>query len=250
MAQEYYAIDLPGKILYKKEFNIEIRKITPIEQKFIISLTQKQQKTNKDYLNFIKKLIRFDNPQMKFEELFWFDVQYILYRIRFTTYEKYPIKLSFECDNYDEETNTTCNKEFEQELRMGDLEIITPDDLPNFSNIITLENLGDMPIRNKIINDDLIIEEFAKQKDININDVQMRLLLLDLCLISETKSLAELYALAENGDITAVDIMNIEEWFTKSVWGVKEEIKIKCPKCGKEASRGYILSLEDYFSAF
>lgn len=250
MAHEYYAIDLPGKILYKKEFNTEIRRITPIEQKFIISLSQKQQKTNKDYLNFIKKLIKFDNPEMTFEELFWFDVQYILYRIRFTTYEKYPIKLSFECDNYNEETNTTCGKEFEQELRMGDLEIVTPDDLPELSNIITLEKLGDMPIRNKIINDDLIIEDFAKKRNIDINDVQMRLLLLDLCLISDTKPLAALYDLAENGDITVNDIMAIEEWFTKNIWGVKEEIKIKCPKCGKEASRGYILSLEDYFSAF
>ena len=45
MAQEYYPIDLPGKMLYDKEFSVSIRKITPIEQKFIISLSQKYQYT-------------------------------------------------------------------------------------------------------------------------------------------------------------------------------------------------------------
>ena len=94
MAHEYYAVDLPGKMLYEKEFNISNRRITPIEQKYILSLSQKQQKSNKDYVDFIKKLIQFDNPEMTFEQLYWFDVQYLLYRIRFTTYEKYPIRPS------------------------------------------------------------------------------------------------------------------------------------------------------------
>ena len=93
MAFEYYAVDLPGKILYPKEFSAKIRRITPIEQKYILSLSQKQQKSNRDYIDFLKKLVAFDNPEMTFEELYWFDIQYILYKIRFTTYEKYPIKL-------------------------------------------------------------------------------------------------------------------------------------------------------------
>ena len=100
MPQEYYAIDLPGKILYDKEFSISVRRITPIEQKFILSLSQKEQKTNRDYINFVKKLISIDNPEVTFEDLYWFDIQYILYRIRFTTYEKYPIKLIFKCKGY------------------------------------------------------------------------------------------------------------------------------------------------------
>ena len=89
MAQEYYAVDLPGKILYDKDFSVEIRKITPIEQKYIISLGQKEQRTNQDYLEFIKKLIRFNKEDVVLEVLYWFDVQYLLYRIRFTTYAKY-----------------------------------------------------------------------------------------------------------------------------------------------------------------
>ena len=97
--RQYCAIDLPGKILYDKDFTVQIRKITPIEQKYILSLSQKEQRTNKDYIAFLKQLVTFDNPQMRFEDLYWYDVQYILYKIRFITYEKYPIKLSFKCRN-------------------------------------------------------------------------------------------------------------------------------------------------------
>lgn len=247
--QEYYAIDLPGKLVYTKEFNVSIRRITPIEQAYIISLGQKEQKSSKAYLDFIKKLIRFDNPEMTFEELYWFDVQYILYRIRFTTYAKYPIKLTFSCDNYDED-GEPCDTEIKQDLNMGDLHIATPDDLPNLSDRIILENLGEVYIRNKKMKDDLAIEDFAKRNKIDIESTQLRLLLLDLCLISEGTTLDDLYKKAEDGIITASDILTIEEWFANNIWGVKEEITIKCPKCGKESSRAYVLALEDFFSAF
>ena len=60
MPYETYAVDLPGKMLYDKDFIVSIRKITPIEQKFIISLGQKQQRSNKDYIDFIRKLIIFN----------------------------------------------------------------------------------------------------------------------------------------------------------------------------------------------
>ena len=36
MAVEYKATDLPGKSLYKKQFNVLLRPITPIEQKYIL----------------------------------------------------------------------------------------------------------------------------------------------------------------------------------------------------------------------
>ena len=98
--------------------------------------------------------------------------------------------------------------------------------------------------------DDITIDDFAKKNQIDITDPQMRLLLLDLCLISTDKSLTELYALANDGTITAEDIVAIEDWFSKSIWGVKEEVTVKCPKCGKEESRAYMLALEDFFSAF
>jgi len=244
MAHEYYAADLPGKVMYKKQFSVSIRRITPIEQKYILSLSQKQQRTNEDYINFLKKLVVFDNPEMTFEELFWFDVQYLLYRIRFTTWPKFPIKLTFNCDN-DE-----CGKEVTVPLEMGNLEISEASDIENLSSGIHLENLGDTYIRQKTIGDDIAIDKLLKAKNFDVDDPQMRLLALDLCLISNGKSLEEMWNLADDGTITAADITMVEEWFTKTVWGVKEEIVVKCPNCGKESSRGYMLALEDFFSAY
>lgn len=243
MAHEYYAIDLPGKILYSKQFNVSIRRLTPIEQRYILSLSQKEQKTNKDYLNLIKQWIIFDNPEMTFEELYWFDVQYILYRIRFVTYEKYPLTIKFIC----QEDN--CHGEITQKLNMGELVINTPDDLTEYSSTIELKNLGVTPIRQKTIQDDIEIDAFVQEKGLDANDLQTRLLLVDLCLVSNNRSLKEMYDLADTGVLTVEDIVMIEQWFMKNVWGVKEEVLVKCPKCGKETSRGYFLSLEDFFSS-
>jgi len=249
MAQETYAVDLPGKILYDKDFEVSIRKITPIEQKYIISLGQKQQRTNKDYIEFIRKLVVFNKEDVKLEDLYWFDIQYLLYRIRFTTYAKYPIKLSFKCTNVKED-GTKCNQDIEKVLDLGNLIINTPDDNPNRTDKITLTNFGETKIRNKILGDDLEIDRMCKKLNIKDDDAQMRLLLLDLCLISNGRSLDEMYDLAEKGMITAEDTLEIEKWFVDNVWGVKEEMTVTCPACGKEESREYTLLLEDFFSAF
>ena len=244
MAFEYYAVDLPGKILYPKEFNASVRRITPIEQKYILSLSQKQQRTNKDYIEFLKKLVTFDNPEMTFEELYWFDVQYLLYKIRFTTYAQHPIKLVFRCDE------ENCNEEIKMNLNIGDIVPSEASDIKGLTTGIHLDNLGDTHIRQKTMGDDLVIDEFLKNhKEIANDDLQMRLLLLDLCLISNGRSLDEMWSLAEDGTLTAEDMMKIEDWFGKTIWGVKEEVNVKCPKCGKESSRAYVLALEDFFSA-
>lgn len=235
---EYLATDLPGKSLYDQEFSVQIRRITPIEQKYILSLSQKEQKSTRDYMEFLKKLIMIDNPMVKFEDLYWYDVQYLLYRIRHLTYTKYPIKLGFRCPE--------CGATIRHDLEIGQLNINEPE---NIQRTITLDNLGEIAIRNKLVSDDLVIDEYAKKHNIDItNDVQMRLLLLDLCLISKDKSIEELYPLAESGELTANDIITIEQWFEDNTWGVDEEVTLTCPKCKKEVSRGYLLSIEDFFS--
>lgn len=234
---EYKATDLPGKNAYEKPFNVQIRCITPVEQKYILSLSQKEQRTSKEYMEFLKKLIKIDNPEVTFEDLYWFDVQYLLYKIRYLTYAKYPIKLVFRCPD--------CDKEIIKELDIGQLQI----DEPNLNNnILQFDNLGEIKIRNKIIKDDIDIENFMTKKHFDKDDIQTKLLLIDLCLIRGNKSLDEVYQLAESGDITASDIIGIEKWIENDVWGVKEELTIKCPACGKEVSRGYMLSIEDFFS--
>lgn len=234
---EYKATDLPGKIAYDKSFNVQIRCITPVEQKFILSLSQKEQKTSKEYINFLKKLVVIDNPEVKFEDLYWFDVQYLLYKIRYLTYAKYPIKLVFSCPD--------CGKEITKEVDIGNLQI----DEPNIENSkIILDNLGEIKIRNKIVQDDTDIETFMKKNKLDQDDFQTRMLLIDLCLIKGEKSLDDIYQMAEQGDITASDIIAVEKWIENNTWGVKEEMMIKCPDCGKEVSRGYMLSIEDFFS--
>jgi len=237
MAIEYKATDLPGKIAYEKQFNVSIRSITPIEQKYILSLSQKEQKTTKDYFDFLKKLVVIDNPEVTFEDLYWYDVQYLLYKIRYLTYAKYPIKLGFTCDD--------CGNEIKVDLDIGALKIDEPSK-PVYT--INLDVLGETRIRHKTVKDDLMIEAFMKRRKLDETDIQARLLLIDLCLISNGKSLEEMYALAEQGDITASDIAQIEEWISKEVWGIDENINIKCNHCGKEVSRGYMLSIEDFFS--
>jgi DNA-directed RNA polymerase subunit RPC12/RpoP len=234
---EYKATDLPGKVAYEKPFNVQIRCITPVEQKYILSLSQKEQKSSKEYTEFLKKLIQIDNPEVTFEDLYWFDVQYLLYKIRYLTYAKYPIKLVFKC--------MECGEEINKELEIGELQI----DEPNIeNNIIELDNLGKVKIRNKIVRDDIDIETFIKRNKIDPEDVQTRLLLIDLCLIKDNHSLEDVYRMAENGEITASDIIAIEKWIEDNIWGVKEELLVKCPACGKEVSRGYMLSIEDFFS--
>lgn len=238
MTMEYTATDLPGKSLYDQDFSVQIRKITPIEQKYILSLAQKDQKSTTDYLNFLKKLIIIDNPEVQFEDLYWYDIQYLLYRIRHITYSKYPIKLGFRCAD--------CGKNISYNLNIGDLIINEPE---NVQKTVMLDNLGEMPIRNKLVGDDIVVEEFAKRRNLDIKtDIQIRLLLLDLCLLSKTKSIDELYELAETGELTANDIITVEQWFEDSVWGVDENVMVTCPHCKKEASRGYLLSIEDFFS--
>ena len=239
MAIEYKATDFPGKILYDKEFNIQIRCITPLEQKYILSLGQKDQKSQKEYIDFLKKLIVIDNPEMQFEDLYWYDIKYLLYRIRYLTYTKYPIKLEFHCDE--------CGSSIVKDLDIGNLDISEPE---NLQRTIHLDNLGEVNIRNKTLRDDITIDEFAKAMNIAPDDMQMRLLLLDLCLISNStdRPLKYLYSLASTGEITANDIVEIEKWFDQSEWGIKEELNVVCPKCKKEASKRYLLSIEDFFS--
>ena len=137
-----------------------------------------------------------------------------------------------------------CGENFTQDIDIGSLQI----DEPSGTKTLLLENLGETPIRNKTVGDDLVIETFIKKNKLDVDDMQIRLLLVDLCLISNGRSLDEMYSLAEKGEITATDIIKIEQWIEKNVWGVNETIVTKCNHCKKEASRGYSLSIEDFFS--
>ena len=249
MYDQYMAVDLPGKMLYKKDFSVKIRKITPIEQKYIISLSTKEQRTSKDYLEFLKKIIVISDPEVQFEDLFYFDLRYILYRIHFVTYSAHPFKLEFTCGK-ELGNDKPCTQKIIKELKADELVINTPDDLPDLVDTIDLENFGALHIRNKILRDDITIENFIRMHNLDPDDLQINILLLDLCAISVDRDINELYEAACTGELTVEDIIKIENWINSAVWGVNETVNIKCPLCGMEESREYFLTLEDFFSAY
>ena len=123
----------------------------------------------------------------------------------------------FKCDAED------CDEEIKVNLNIGDIIPSEASDIEGLVTGIHLDNLGDTYIRQKTMGDDLAIDAFLKKHpEIANDDLQMRLLLLDLCLISNGRSLDEMWSLAEDGTLTAEDMMKIEEWFGNTVWGVKE----------------------------
>ena len=245
---EHYALDLPGKSLYKVPFNLKVRKITPIEVKYLESLFKKQQFSIGEYIDFVKKLIEIDNEEMKFEDLFWLDLQYILYQIRYRTFPNFPIRLYFVCTGVNED-GTYCKKEFSQPLDIGTLPILEPSDIEGFSTELVLDNLGKVHIHNKRVRDDIDMIEFAKQHEMDINDPETLLFLTELFSVDEY-GYEDMYKFAEDGTLTAEDMLKIEDKIMTNVWGIREQITIKCPVCGKEESRPYMLRLGDYFSVY
>lgn len=237
---EYYPIDLPGKNLYEVNFNIKIRKVTPLEIKYVSDLFSKQHFEVKEYVAFLRKLVEFDNPEMTFEKLYWYDLQYILYNIRFKTFSKFPMKIKQVCSD--------CGKEFTQQIDIGSLTINEPSDIEGFSRTLQLDNLGEVKVHNKLVGDDLKIENFLESHRMDKEDWNNITFIAVLCAIEGQYSLEELYKFAEDGTLTAEDMILIEDWIEKNIWGVKEEILVKCPKCGKEETKAYAVSLVDYFS--
>ena len=101
--------------------------------------------------------------------------QYILDRIRFTTYPKYPIKLVFRCANTPENQYMPCNEEIKAQLDMGKLDILTPDDIKDRTDTIELDNLGPTKIRNKILRDDITIDNMCKKLNMSLHTLNRRI---------------------------------------------------------------------------
>jgi hypothetical protein len=174
-------------------------------------------------------------------------LQYILYQIRYRTFPNFPIRIVATCTGTLKD-GERCEKEFSQPLDIGSLDIYEPKDIEGFTTEFTLENLGKVHLHNKRVGDDLMIAEFAKQHNLNVVDDPSTLIFLSELSAIDEYSLEDMYKYAEDGTLTAEDILRIEDWIAKNIWGVKEIITIKCPICGKEESRQYTLRLDDYFS--
>ena len=88
---------------------------------------------------------------------------------------------------------------------------------------------------------------FMKQRRLDEKDDNLKILVYDLLLLSNWKPLNELWALAENGDITVQDIALIEKFIDDNTWGVREEYTYVCRHCNKEVSNPFAVRLDDFF---
>ena len=205
---EYYNTRVPGEALYDLVEPIQIRKITPIEQKRFLSLLNNEA-TNEELIKLvtekankwlINQLIIGVDPT----KLYWPDYYYILYQLRLTSYKMIPLNMHFKCPE--------CGEHNKIEIDITKLKV---DDIPETytrDSKINLENFGEVPIRYKQVGDDIACDMFMKQRRLDEKDDNLKILVYDLLLLSNWKPLNELWALAENGDITVQDIALIEKF--------------------------------------
>lgn len=238
--EEYYKIELPGKVNYAEDVSVEVKKITPFEQKKFysqmvnVSTIEEQDKIVK---NFVKGLVKCEN--IRFEDLYYPDYIFLLYQIREVTYKLFPLKYYYDCPE--------CGQRQSFEIKIDQLDIESLDS--KLQGEIELENFGKVAIRFKRIKDDDLVSSFLKAIGEDPSDIFMRILATELSLLDEWKPLDEVWELAKTGEITSQDIANIEEFATNNNWGVKEEIHTRCNKCGKEVAEGYNIDPASFFSA-
>ena len=240
MNPETYSVELPGKILYPENAKFEIKKITPFDQKKFFSEmvnADKIEERNNVVINFVKKLITCENYSV--DQIYYYDYVFLLYQIRAVTYKLFPIKVYTTCEE--------CNHRYGVEIDVTKLAIETLEE-QNIFNKINLENFGEVEFRYKQLNDDLLVDNLLKKNNIDREDIFMRILALDAVLLSNWKSTDEVWNLILQGLITAEDLAQLENNFNKTIWGVKEELTCKCPKCGKEVVVPYTLDATDFFS--
>lgn len=244
MAQEFYNIEVPGQHLYDLKEPIQIRKITPIEQKQLVSLLAKisDDSNSTDDINnsklmiqYINKLITGIDPM----ELYWPDYYFLLYQMRLVTYKMFPLEGYFECPE--------CGNKQKVTIDISKLDILEVPEIYTKDKKVFLENFGEVPFRFKKVKDDLTANEFMKAKNLDLNDLNLKSLIYDLLFLSEWKSLDELWELTENNDITMQDIIVIEDLVSKCAWGVQEEFMFNCEKCHKSSKTPYTMQLDNFF---
>jgi hypothetical protein len=238
MNQEFYEVHVPGERLYPEGTTIKIKKVTPFEQKRFFSLmsTAEEHETSKVLINFLRGLVTCDG--ISFDDLYFFDLQYLLYQIRAVTYKLFPLKVYTNCDQCGEKLSIT--------IEPTELEIV---ELPEVvQKTVLLDNHGEIPIRPKKLKDDAVIDDFLKAQGFEVTDLAMRIMVMDLLTLSDWQPLPELWNMAQMGDITVEDTIRIEQYLSNTVWGVKEEVKQVCRHCGKEVVVSYQLDAADFFS--
>jgi DNA-directed RNA polymerase subunit RPC12/RpoP len=238
---ETYKVELPGKILYPDDAAFYVKKITPFEQKRFfsnMSTADTLLEKNQVVIDLLKRLVVCEN--YKFDDIYAFDYQFLLYQIRAVTYKLFPIKFYHECEE--------CSHKISQELDISQLKVETLES-DQIHKTIELDNFGHVPFRYRKVKDTQSIFNWLKKNNLNEDDWMMQFLTLDLLALDHWKSIEETWPLVINGDITVQDTIKIEQIISDFSWGVKEEITFKCPNCGKEVVVPYTLDATDFFSS-
>jgi len=237
--EEYYNVELPGKKNYDPNIKIEIKKITPFEQKKFYSqmvAAQNEEEQDKVVKNFIKSLVRCEG--IAFEDIFYPDYIFLLYQIREVTYKLFPLKYHYTCSE--------CGQKQSVEIKIDTLQIESLDE--KLKDVVELDNFGEVAIRFKVIKDDDIVTEFLKRRGEDPEDIFMRILAAELSLLDKWQPLEETWEMAKTGQITSQDILRIEDFIANNNWGVHEEVHHKCSKCGKEVAESYSIDPASFFS--
>lgn len=237
--QEYYKVKLPGAINYNPEVNIEVRKITPFEQKkFYSQMMSADNEEQQDAIvrDFVKGLVKCEN--IEFEDLYYPDYVFLLYQIREVTYKLFPLKYRYTCE---------CGERQSVEIKIDELAIESLDN--KLPETIELDNFGEVAVRFKTVKDDNAVTEFLKKNGEDPTDIFMRILATEMSLLDKWQPLEETWEMAKSGQITTQDITKIEEFIANNNWGVHEEVHNKCSKCGKEVAESYTIDPASFFSA-
>ena len=240
MNQETYKIELPGKLLYPENATFSVKKITPFEQKKFysdMSVAETLEERNTAVREVLKRLVICENYSL--DNIYMQDYSFILYQIRAVTYKMFPLKVYVDCEE--------CKQKYGTEIDVTQLDIETLD-ADKVVKEVELENFGVVPFRYKQIGDDVVIDRLLRESGMNQEDLFMRVLALDAVSLSDWKPVDEVWALISEGQITVEDVTKIENLLGNFTWGVKEEVKCRCPHCGKEVVVPYSLDATDFFS--
>ena len=207
----YWQLDInefPSKgMLYPKDVKIKVRSMSVLEVKFLATLTP--QNATQVCNELLEKCTIIEN--MKYEDLVLADREFIIFWIRLNSFiSNNGFKVTIpECSE--------CKKQIEYDIKLMDLEFIYLD--RPFEKKVFLPDINlKLPIRIPRYNDSSFIPN---------DEIEETTLWIDT-----DNTLAEKYNFLVN--LSANDYMILRSHINDNYCGVKKDIMIECPHCGKK----------------
>ena len=200
--------DFPSRgLLYPKNAKIKVRSMSVLEVKFLATLTPDN--ATQICNELLEKCTILEN--LKYEDLILADRAFIIFWIRLNSFiNNNGFKITIpECSN--------CKKQIEHEIKLMDLEFIYLDH--SFINTVFLPDINlKMPIRIPLYNDSRFIPN---------DEIEETVLW-----INTDNTFEEKYNFIIN--LSANDYMILRSHINDNYCGVKNDMIITCPYCGKQ----------------